>query len=72
MSYEGSEREMKREVPQYNEKAHKFEESKLLAEPRKRKPNKKYAESGGDMSEEEINPPEKERKPTGKVLNLDT
>lgn len=58
---------MKREVPQYNEKARKFEESKLLAEPRKRKPNKKYAESG-----EEINPPEKKRKPTGKVLNLDT
>ena len=50
---------MKREVPQYNEKACKFKESKLLAEPRKQKPNKKYAESGGEMSEEEISPPEK-------------
>ena len=58
---------MKRAVPQYNEKARKFEESKLLAEPRKRKPNKKFEESGGEISEEEISPPEKKRKPTGKV-----
>ena len=59
---------MKREVPQYNEKARKFEESKVLTEPRKRKPNKKYIERDEETSEEEFNPPEKKRKPTGKVL----
>lgn len=70
--FKGTEREIKRELPRFNEKAKQFNETLALNEPRKRKPNQKYNDESDVDSDGEWRPPvakrSKQTKPTKRVL----
>ena len=70
----GSDRELKRDEPHFNEKACHFAEQESLKAPRKRKANPKYKDSAGDENEEDksINsqPSSKSKKKNTKQVTL--
>lgn len=70
--FKGTERQIKRELPRFNEKAKQFNETLALNEPRKRKPNQKYNDESDVDSDGEWRPPvakrSKQTEPTKRVL----
>ena len=63
--YIGSERELKREAPQFHEKARHFEEQESLKASRKRKSNPRYEDGKDDANEENKTVKKKEKRKTG-------